>query len=87
MFQNVVDREWKFPPKIVTDRATIDLAFEVIREKIFRHLNKEVPYSITQENVGWTEDKIQNILRIDQKLFVKKESQKVSFFIFILLTI
>lgn len=48
----------------------------MIREKLFCHLYKELPYVVTQQNFAWTE--LPNgDLRIDQLILVPKESQKV----------
>jgi len=73
---NAVDREWEYSKDTRTDLSTLELAFEIIREKLFRHLNREIPYLVVQENVGWTEDPVRGILRIDQKFYMRKESQR-----------
>jgi hypothetical protein len=59
-------------------QTPLKLVGEIIREKIFRHTNKEVPYKVWQENVGWTEMP-DGSLRIDQYLIVVHESHKVRF--------
>lgn len=51
------------------------MVHEVIREKIFRRLNRELPYQVYQENEGWTE-LTNGHLRIDQNLIVLKRSQR-----------
>ena len=71
-----LEREWTFAKETKTDKSQLDQAFEVIREKIFRHLNQELPYLVVQENIGWTEDKLRGILIIQQKFFIPKESQR-----------
>jgi GTPase len=58
-----------------TDQPPLKIAHEVIREKIFRRLNSEIPYEVYQENEGWTE-LTNGALRIDQVLIVKKKSQQ-----------
>lgn len=73
---NAIDREWEYAKDTRTDLSTLELAFEIIREKLFRHLNQELPYLVVQENVGWTEDPVRGILRIDQKFYIRKESQR-----------
>jgi len=50
---------------------------EIIREKIFKRTNKEVPYQTRQENVGFTPCK-NGDLRIDQVVYVAKNAHKVS---------
>lgn len=34
-----------------SDQSDLDLVTEIIREKLFRRFNKELPYMIEQENV------------------------------------
>lgn len=36
---------------MVSDQSDLDLVTEIIREKLFRRFNKELPYAIEQENV------------------------------------
>jgi GTP-binding protein Era len=76
LMDEAVEREWEFSKETKTSLSQLDQTFEIIREKLFRHLNQEIPYQIVQENVGWTEDPNRGILRIDQKLFIRKESQR-----------
>lgn len=76
LLDNAVEREWEYAKETKTPLSSLDLAFEVIREKLFRHLNQELPYLVVQENVGWTEDPVRGTIRIDQKLYVRKESQR-----------
>lgn len=76
LMERAVEREWVYSKDTKTDLSQLNLAFEVIREKLFRHLNRELPYLVVQENVGWTEDKLRGVLRIDQKLYIRKESQR-----------
>lgn len=44
-----------------SDQSDLDLVTEIIREKLFRRYNKELPYSFEQENmyawVHWRERK------------------------------
>lgn len=59
--------------------SDVDFLFEVIREKIYQQFHYEIPYLVSQENLGWTE-LTDGTLRIDQYIFVEKESQQVCFF-------
>jgi GTPase Era involved in 16S rRNA processing len=70
------EREWYYAKETKTDKSQLDQAFEVIREKLFRHLNQELPYLVVQENIGWTEDKLRGILTIQEKFYIPKESQR-----------
>uniref|UniRef100_K3WMM5 CS domain-containing protein n=1 Tax=Globisporangium ultimum (strain ATCC 200006 / CBS 805.95 / DAOM BR144) TaxID=431595 RepID=K3WMM5_GLOUD len=64
-----VDRPWSYHSSMKSDQSDLDLVTEIIREKLFRRFNKELPYSFEQENVGWTKFKDKSI-RIDQDIFV-----------------
>ena len=66
---------WMFSPEISTPMSQLQIVEEIIREKIFRHLNQELPFSVTQENIGWTELQ-DGKLRIDQALIVRKPNHK-----------
>ena len=51
------------------------LAAEITREKIFQQLHQELPYQSTVETDSWTERK-DNSIRIEQTIFVERESQR-----------
>jgi GTP-binding protein Era len=51
------------------------LAAEITREKIYRQLHQELPYQSTVETDSWTERK-DNSIRIEQTIFVERESQR-----------
>lgn len=51
------------------------LAAEITREKIYRQLHQELPYQSTVETDSWTERK-DNSVRIEQTIFVERESQR-----------
>lgn len=76
LLAHAVEREWDFARETKTPLSPLDIVFEIVREKLFRHLNQELPYLVVQENVGWTEDPLRAIIRIDQKLYVRKDSQR-----------
>ncbi|GMF16009.1 unnamed protein product [Phytophthora lilii] len=65
-----VDRPWSYHSSMHSDMSDLDLVTEIIREKLFRRFNKELPYTFEQENVGWTKFKDKSI-RIDQDIFVR----------------
>ncbi|KAA0157344.1 hypothetical protein FNF31_05769 [Cafeteria roenbergensis] len=50
-----VPRQWSFARDAVTDLTGPELAEEVIREKIFRSTQAEVPYRVGVEVVSWAE--------------------------------
>ena len=50
-------------------QSPLQVASEIIRAHIFRCFTQELPYVLSQRNVGWTE--LQNgDLRIDQEILV-----------------
>jgi len=51
------------------------LAAEITREKIFRQLHQELPYQSTVETDSWT-DRKDGSARIEQTIFVERESQR-----------
>ena len=51
------------------------LAAEITREKIYQQLHQELPYQSTVETDSWTERK-DNSVRIEQTVFVERESQR-----------
>ncbi|KAG3111596.1 hypothetical protein PI124_g9233 [Phytophthora idaei] len=64
-----VERPWSYHSSMHSDMSDLDLVTEIIREKLFRRFNKELPYSFEQENIGWTKFTDKSI-RIDQDIFV-----------------
>jgi GTPase len=51
------------------------LAAEITREKIFQQLHQELPYQSTVETDSWT-DRKDGSVRIEQTIFVERESQR-----------
>jgi GTP-binding protein Era len=68
-------REWLFPKEYKSSLADLQIVEEIIREKIFKRTNKEIPYQTRQENVGFTPCK-NGDLRIDQVVHVTKNAHK-----------
>ena len=64
-----------YPEDQMSDAPMRHLAAEITREKIFRQLHQELPYQSTVETDTWTERKDKSI-RIDQTIFVERESQR-----------
>ncbi|CAG8466030.1 3310_t:CDS:10 [Diversispora eburnea] len=69
------DQEWVYPSGIKTEMADLRRVEDLIRAELLTALRSYLPYSIKQENEGWTllSD---NTLRIDQTLYVERESQQ-----------
>ena len=67
---------WLFPEDQLSDLSDRALAAEVTREQIFHRLHEELPYSITVETEGWAEAPDGGEVRIDQTIYVLRDSQK-----------
>ena len=63
-----------FPEDQLTDRSSRFLAAEIVREKLFRHLGQELPYSITVESEQFDEE--QKLYRIGAVIYVERDGQK-----------
>jgi len=63
-----------FPADQITDRPVRFLAAELVREKLFRKLGKELPYGLTVEIEQFKSDA--NITHIHALIWVERNSQK-----------
>lgn len=66
---------WHYPEDDISDLPLRMLAAEITREKVFNRLHDELPYAATVETSDWQERKDGSV-RIEQTLFVERESQK-----------
>lgn len=66
---------WLFPEDQIADAPLRQWAAEVTREKLFLRLHDELPYSSTVETTDWKTLK-DNSIRIEQTIFVERDSQK-----------
>ena len=64
----------QFPSDQITDKSTRFIAAEIIREKLFRVLKQELPYSITVNIDHYKEEA--DITRISATIWVERSSQK-----------
>jgi GTP-binding protein Era len=64
-----------YPEDQMTVAPLRHLAAEITREKIYQQLHQELPYQSTVETDSWTERK-DNSVRIEQTIFVERESQR-----------
>jgi len=71
-------KEWEYHQDTKTLRSDVELCEEIIREKIYKRINQEVPYMIRLENAGWTNLPTGGI-RIDENVLVKKSGHKKLF--------
>lgn len=60
--------------------SDLDRTFEILREKVYRRYNKEVPYKISLECKGWGVDEQRGVTYINMDLIIPKASQKVYIF-------
>jgi GTP-binding protein Era len=67
---------WLFPEDQLSDLSDRALTAEITREQIFLRLHQELPYSITVETEGWAEAADGGEVRIDQTIYVLRDSQK-----------
>jgi GTPase len=67
---------WLFPEDQLSDLSDRALAAEITREQIFHRLHQELPYSVTVETEGWAEAPDGKEVRIDQTIYVLRDSQK-----------
>lgn len=65
---------WYFPEDAITDQPERQIAAEVIREKLLRTLNKEIPHGTAVVIEEFKDDG--KILRIRAEIFCEKESHK-----------
>ena len=68
------ESEWFFPEDMVTDQPERQMAAEIIREKILRTLNKEVPHGTAVVIEEFKDEG--TLIRIRAEIFCEKESHK-----------
>ncbi len=64
----------RFPDDQITDKSMRFIAAEIIREKLFRLLKQELPYSITVSVDHYKEEA--DLVRISATIWVERKSQK-----------
>ena len=65
-----------FPADMKTDQSEAFLIAETIREKIYSHTSKELPYSSAVTVEGLEEKKEKNLLSVNAIIHVESDSQK-----------
>ena len=66
---------WLYPEDEISDAPMRMLAAEITREKLLMRLHEEIPYESTVETEVW-KDIGKDRVRIEQTIFVARESQK-----------
>ncbi len=68
------ESEWFFSDDIVTDQPERQLAAEIIREKLLRMLDEEIPHGTAVTIEEWREEK--NLVSIRAEIYCEKASHK-----------
>jgi GTP-binding protein Era len=68
-----------YPEEDLTDLSMRFIAKEIIREKLFRELSEELPYSAGVSIEEYREEPEKGLIRIRAEIFVERESQKGMF--------
>lgn len=66
---------WLYPEDQLAEMPERLLAAEITREQLFMKLRQELPYALTVETEKWEERK-DGSARLDQTIYVERESQK-----------
>jgi GTP-binding protein Era len=73
--QTLPEGPWYYPEDQISDLPMRQLAAEITREKLYLRLHQELPYSSHVETEKW-EEKKDGSVRIEQVIYVERESQK-----------
>jgi GTP-binding protein Era len=73
---NLPEGPWLFPEDQLSDLSQRAMAAEITREKLFEQLHQELPYSLTVETESWAASSDGGEVRIDQTIYVQRDSQK-----------
>ena len=68
--------DWFFPEDIATDQPVRQMAAEIIREKVLRTTNKEIPHGVAVLIEKYTEDKKTGMVSIHADIYCEKASHK-----------
>ena len=66
--------EWLFPSDIATDQPERQIAAEIIREKLLRTLDEEIPHGTAVAIEEWTEKR--GVVSIRAEIYCEKQSHK-----------
>ena len=73
--QALPEGPWYYPEDQISDLPMRQLAAEITREKLYLRLHQELPYSSHVETEKW-EEKQNGSVRIEQVIYVERDSQK-----------
>jgi GTP-binding protein Era len=74
--EDLPEGSWLFPEDQLSDLSQRAMAAEITREKLFEQLHHELPYSLTVETENWAASSDGSEVRIDQTIYVQRDSQK-----------
>jgi GTP-binding protein Era len=74
--EDLPEGPWLFPEDQLSDLSQRAMAAEITREKLFEQLHQELPYSLTVETENWAAAADGGEIRIDQTIYVQRDSQK-----------
>ena len=72
--QYLFESEWLFSPDMITDQPERQVAAEIIREKLLRLLDEEIPHGTAVTIEEWSEKK--NAVAIRAEIYCEKQSHK-----------
>ena len=72
--QYLYESEWLFSPDMITDQPERQVAAEIIREKLLRTLDEEIPHGTAVTIEEWTEKKESVAIRAE--IYCEKQSHK-----------
>jgi GTP-binding protein Era len=70
----LIESEWLFPEDMMTDQPMRQVTSEIIREKVLRTLDKEIPHGVAVVIEEFKEE--EDIVRIRAEIYCEKESHK-----------
>jgi GTP-binding protein Era len=76
MADGLPEGPWLFPEDQLSDLSQRAMAAELTREQLFRQLHQELPYSLTVETESWVASHDGSEVRIDQTIYVQRDTQK-----------
>ena len=72
--KHTIEGGWMFPEDMLTDQPERQIAAEIIREKLLRTLDKEIPHGVAVVIESFEEGK--DIIKIRAEIFCEKASHK-----------
>lgn len=73
--QKLPNGPWYYPEDQISDLPLRQLSAEITREKLYERLHQELPYASHVETESW-EEKKDGSVRIEQVIYVERESQR-----------